>query len=647
MPLLGVAYADGAYTAVGQGGVLLGSTDTITWTQVPFVTGNTLHGVAGNSGWRSNGLPQFMAVGDLGTAAICEGSNNWSTVSSGTTNSLYGVTWDSSFFIMVGDGGTVTELTSVGFTQRPQSLVRTTNNLYAVASGSNGIVAAVGDLNHWVDVGNDVYYTNGILFSLNSGFTWRSQMWEGLDGLPNVWFPSDTFILGAVAYGTNGFVAVGDTGYTLEFFYPGVVFTSSQGTNWVELPNITSENSLRGATYGNGLYVLVGDAGAIVVSSNLLNWTEATGYHRSAITAIACSDSLCVASALPMSHGYSSFPDFSTLISTNGADWSVSTTNLPAMASLATGNDQFVGVSKNTIYSTTDGEIWQSNSSFTNSFRGVSYANGQFIAVGENGSIFTSIDAANWNDSSVVSTGSFSGVAFGNGRYVAAGSITATSTDGNSWAVGVSNPPAAITRIVYGKGLFVAAAYTGSYYNPNGAILTSQDGLTWQSQFTTGNVDISGIVYNGGTFVAITALGTPYSSVDGTNWTFTGSSVPLVDGDSFSIYYRLDNLSLSYLGHYCALGAYKGTFLAGRLDGVLVQSGNTWSQPTMASSQMTVGGFAFSYNQQVDVPFHVQTSTNLLDWQNIYSGIGTGQPTNFVFSATSNSPSAFFRIVSP
>src|SRR5205807_7964780 len=66
--LLGVAYADGKYAAVGNGGAILVSSIAIAWTQVPFVTSNTLRSIAGNSLWRSNGLPQFLAVGDSGAA---------------------------------------------------------------------------------------------------------------------------------------------------------------------------------------------------------------------------------------------------------------------------------------------------------------------------------------------------------------------------------------------------------------------------------------------------------------------------------------------------------------------------------------------------------------------------------------------------
>ncbi len=622
--LQGVAYAAGEYAAVGDGGAILVSSNAETWAQIPSVTRYSLHGIAGDTTWQADDDPQFLAIGDSGTTVDCLRGTNWSVFPSGISNSLYGVSFDPSWtdYVVVGAGGTVDIF---AFYQVPQDTLGTSNNLYAIATPGNGIDAVAGD------IGGLSLNFNGILYSLDYGYDeWQIQK------LNSLWFPSQTFILRSVTFGPNGFVAVGDTGYTLEFDYPGVVFTSSSGTNWTETSPYTSENRLYGAAYGNGVYVLVGDAGGIVVSSNLVNWTEIDGYHRSVITAIACSTNLCIASAAQIFREYSSFPDFSTIISSNGVDWSVSTTNLPALTDLTSGGNQFVGVNGTSLYTTTDGYNWQSNSSFTNTFRGVRYASNQFIAVGDSGSIFTSADGTNWNNDSVATSGSLYGVAYGNGLYVAAGSVAATSSDGISWLLGPSNPPAVIDRIVYGQGLFVASA--------NGEILISYDGLNWQTQ-TTAPGGIASIAYSGGTFLAISGPGPVFESSDGTNWLSTGFSLPRVDGGSFGIYYSLN--FPPFPAAYPTVCANQGTFFAAGLDGILVQSGNTWNPSTLTASQLSSNGFAFSYNQQVDVPYRIQSSTNLLYWANVYSSVGSGEPTNFVYTVSSNNVAQFFRIASP
>ena len=571
--LRGVAYADGEYAAVGDGGVILVSSNAATWTQLPSLTTNSLHGIAGDSAWRSDGLPQFIAVGDSGTAIECSNSTNWVTASSGTTNSLYAVQKSSStLYLIVGDAGTVIRLTAVGFTPRPEDFVGTTCNLYAVASAGNGIVAAAGDLTPNPYFYPTQYaYTNAILYSLNSGIRWTNEQWilDEYGNNPNLWHLSEFFILTGMTYGSNGFVAVGDTGISpLDGVWPSVIFTSTDGQHWLETSPYISENSLNAATYGNGLYVLVGDAGIIIVSSNLVNWTEIAGCHRSAISAIACNSNLCIASAQPIYHDSFNFADFTTLVSTDGVSWAVSTTNMPDMADLTSGGGQFVGISQNNIYTTTDGYNWQNSDSFSNTLHGVCFVNGQFIAVGDNGGILESADGTNWSNQSVATSGSLSGIAFGNGIYVAAGSIAATSSDSISWSLCPSNPPAVIRQIVFGKGLFVAAA--------NGGTLTSQDGIHWQ---VASSYTFLRIAYSGGTFLAIGFDGVIYESLDGTNWINTAFRLPTVD------YYWF----LYYGKYYASVCAYKGTFLAASVDGVMFQSGNAWNQAMINAPQSTPG----------------------------------------------------------
>jgi len=628
--LLGVAYAAGEYAAVGANGVILISSNAVDWMQLPVVTSQNLNGIAGNSRWREVDLPQFLAVGDAGVAVGCTNNTNWFSVPSGTTNSLNAAVNMVNYYMVVGHQGTIVLNTGSYFEPVKSG---TTNNLYAAALADNGNMAAVGDLMQFGPVGP----VNGILYSTDLGFDWTNQIWNILNQQPDLWFPSEWFVLHGAAYGTNGFVAVGNTGHTIEFCYPGVVFTSATGTNWIELPAQTFENSLWGAAYGKGLYVLVGEAGSINVSSNLVNWSDITGYHRSALIALACGENLCLASGRPMYHGYSSFPDFTTLVSTNGRDFSPTVVSLPTM-NLASDGSRFVGVSGNTVYATSDGYNWHSDSSFTDVLQGITFANGYIILVGGNGGIYTSTDSTNWSNHSAETDGFFYGAAYGNNRYVAAGTVIATSANGVTWSVCASNPPAVITRIVYGRGLFVATGYTGSNYNPIGEILTSLDGCNWQVQFIPPYTSSLGIAYSGGTFLAIGDLGAMYTSSDGTNWTRISTNLPLVRNGYFDIYYG---------GDFATVCANQGSFLAGGLDGVIIESGNTWLPATLSLPQAAPDRFRFSYLQQIDVPYRIQASTNLVDWETRFSGIGSGQTTNFTWNSTLGHPAHFFRLVSP
>lgn len=319
--LLGVGYAGGMYVAVGTGGTILTSSNAVVWSAQSSGATNALRAVSGNPYYPSPFVSpvRFMAVGDGGTTLVSNDGLSWTKQSFAPSVNLNAVANCEGWFLIAGDSGTYV----LYYDLASYSLGTTgvTGSLYTVAA--NDSWAELGG-NLGTDIPPNGQSLNTILYSWD-WLNFTAQTFTNSDGL---WSPSQLFTLRGMAVGTNGFVAVGDTGQTLEYCYPGVVMTSSTGTNWAESSPYTSENRLSGAAYGNGLYVLVGDAGGIVVSSNLVNWTEITGYHRSAITAIACSANRCIASGLPMLHPYTPFSDFATIVSSNGVDWSVSDSEL-------------------------------------------------------------------------------------------------------------------------------------------------------------------------------------------------------------------------------------------------------------------------------------------------------------------------------
>jgi hypothetical protein len=78
-----------------------------------------------------------------------------------------------------------------------------------------------------------------------------------------------------VTYGNGLFVAVGDG---------GAILTSPDGVTWTPRTSGTS-NTLFGVTYGNGLFVAVGDGGAILTSPDGVNWTPRTSGRATRSTA--------------------------------------------------------------------------------------------------------------------------------------------------------------------------------------------------------------------------------------------------------------------------------------------------------------------------------------------------------------------------
>ena len=83
------------------------------------------------------------------------------------------------------------------------------------------------------------------------------------------------------------------------------------------------------------------------------------------------------------------------------------------------------------------------------------------------------------------------------------------------------------------------------------------------------------------------------------------------------------------------------------MDGILMQSGDTRVPIVAGSPQVQSGAFTFAFNPEIGVPYRVQGTTNLDFWENLFTGIGTNQPTFFVDPAASTTSQRFFRVVSP
>jgi uncharacterized membrane protein len=134
-------------------------------------------------------------------------------------------------------------------------------------------------------------------------------------------------------------------------------------------------NLLFGVTYGNSLFVAVGDYGAILTSPDGETWTA-------------------------QNLGTDNF--------FNGVTYE---------------NGLFVAVGGDgTILTSPDGETWTAqNSGTSESLLEATYGNGRFVAVGWSGTILTSPDGETWTAQNSPTGYPLFGVTYGNGRFVAVG----------------------------------------------------------------------------------------------------------------------------------------------------------------------------------------------------------------------------------
>jgi hypothetical protein len=127
------------------------------------------------------------------------------------------------------------------------------------------------------------------------------------------------------------------------------------------------------------------------------------------------------------------------------------------------------------------------------------YGGDKFVAVGDGGSVLTSIDGEQWVIGSSVTSKPLLDVEYGNGRYVATGGGGAilTSRDGLQWQAQVSPATATLRSIVYGNQIFIAVGDAG-------VSVASIDGTNWMRHVlvTTPQESLSSIAYGSGKFIA-------------------------------------------------------------------------------------------------------------------------------------------------
>lgn len=287
--LLGSTYGNGTFVTVGEGGLILTSSDGVDWTQresgiteslrcVTFgdhgfvvaggeysVNGTNINhiltspdGVQWTSRYRGeNASDSYSHV----LAGICFGGGQY--VAAGGDNLIMtspdGITWSNHL------------VAGFGFDRRP---------LYAATYGA-GIYWAVGYQGRFSST-NGITWTggfgNGILefaitYASGKFVTTPSNVFSQnpSEGAIHVWYdggqttsgPYKTMLLG-VAYGDGIFTVVGTKGtiLTSPFEMPIEPWTSRGSTN------LTRED-LHSVTYGNGFFVAVGRNGTIVQSADL------------------------------------------------------------------------------------------------------------------------------------------------------------------------------------------------------------------------------------------------------------------------------------------------------------------------------------------------------------------------------------------
>lgn len=436
-------------------------------------------------------------------------------------------------------------------------------------------------------------------------------------------------------------VVINDVGAATSFVARVDVRLPGPLDRWSWRRSMPQGNHLYAAAYGNGRHIAVGEAGAVLISTNGTDWKD---FHKPGLRLRL--RLLCFGNGRFVAHD-SDFGQF--VSSTNGVDWTDEGTRVPAgsqyFQSLSFGNGRFVATDQESqTHVSTNGMDWEVRKLDDVFFDAGAtepqswvlheavFAHDRFIASfriyspRELSGILTSTNGLDWQsyflpnpDQEILP--SVASAAFGNNRYI--GVLTydpyrvLISTNGREWAIETLPIPPEFSwfsSVAFGTGRFVRSQFgnplassvdglnwtehPGVYSNTfaqvyfhgdrfvavgdYGALATSTNGTDWQIHNPGSHLNLRGITRANGTFVVVGNDGLILSSTDGRDWT-RGDS-----GTNFNF-----RAVTHFKGRYIAVGEQFISFPASPTDRVTIYTSTDaihW-QPVTDPSPASRGDF--------------------------------------------------------
>lgn len=266
----GVGLGDKGYLAIGNQGQLYFSNDGNIWEVRPALNGlNSWNAVTWGGIWGDytvgiEGDFKYVAVGNSGAIMYSTDTENWSPADSVYQKDLYGVGFGGidqtqGHFVSVGVGGTI--LTWSGKNEEQWSDHSLGINNSEVWPNLNDLVWAEG---RFVAVGD-----SGLIVTSTDAENWTvvSEVSIPINS------EGSTVNINSIAYGIGYFVAVGED---------STILISSDGLIWSDVSIVSSNRKLLGVTWSYNRFVAVGD-GLILTSRNATDWVEIPGEHTTSL----------------------------------------------------------------------------------------------------------------------------------------------------------------------------------------------------------------------------------------------------------------------------------------------------------------------------------------------------------------------------
>jgi hypothetical protein len=256
----------------------------------------------------------------------------------------------------------------------------------------------------------------------------------------------------------------------------------------------------RDVSYGAGVFVAVGNGGAIYSSPDAVTWTARTPPNTPNYSDIAYANGRFV--VVGGTTGSGTQP---VAYSDDGITWTLPATPFTVTRTgIAYGNGIWVAVGTNAVSISNDNGVnWTTTTGISalGPASGVSFGNGLFCAVALAGGIITSTDGLTWTSVSITNSGVLLDVAFGNQKFVTidtAGRVF-ISNDGATWTQTRTSDGDSWRTITYGNGFFVAFATLSGGDN----VIYSIDATNWIKSSGVPNYDWYGSTFGDNKFVAV------------------------------------------------------------------------------------------------------------------------------------------------
>ncbi|MEO7426128.1 MAG: hypothetical protein ABI036_13150 [Fibrobacteria bacterium] len=229
--------------AVGDS--ILTSPDGIAWTSLSSGTSNSLLSVA----WTGK---QIVAVGDSGTILTSPDGTNWNLISSNTQVSLRSITWTGTQLVTVGDMGTIlTSLDGITWVTRNSGTTKSLKlvvladtqlvifgeNILKSADGVNWTIVGLGTLSPWTIIWTGTLFVGGF----NGGGIRTSP--DGVNWTLSTQKP--TTIQGCIPHSTYSIIYTGTQFIAGGWgVYGGCIETSPDGLTWSAI-NTSGQSEIR------------------------------------------------------------------------------------------------------------------------------------------------------------------------------------------------------------------------------------------------------------------------------------------------------------------------------------------------------------------------------------------------------------------